>query len=170
MAKTRPLPMPVELIILSKHLAIAPGPVHRAIVVITCHFWAAGAPPGGMEEETARQVAKIASGHWNAIRIAVMAALSDILPALAHEYAIAQKRRDNIRAAISEAGAKGRATIEARRRVGNLIVLDKKKPALVTADTATRYVNKKAVITPQKLAAIGKLPTDTGTSARYQDG
>jgi hypothetical protein len=168
MAKTKPLPMPIDLVILSKHLAIAPGPVHRAIVVITCHFWAAGAPPDGMEEETARQVAKIASGHWNAIRMAVMAALADLLPALSREYAIAQARRENIRRAIADAGAKGRATAAANRKAGIIYAIGNKQP-LATPDTATRYRNERACLTPQELAAIGKRPTDTTAVARYAD-
>ncbi len=169
MAKLKPLPMPVEPILHSRHMQCAAGPVHRAIITIACHYWAAGAPIEGLPEETARQVSRIASGHWNAIKSPVMAALGDILPELATRHAALKASRDSFRAILSVNGAKGRAIALARRKSQKEAVSGNNaspgRVALKTPQIAARHENPRACMSPQDLAA---LPTDH-IEARFCD-
>lgn len=170
MAKLKPLPMPIETVLHSKHLQCAAGPVHRAVITVSCHYWAAGAPLEGLPEETARQVARIPSGHWNAIKSTVMAALADILPELATRYAAHLATRNAMRAMLSENGKKGRAISLARRKALNASHPGNNESSgrmpLKTPQIATRHVNPRACMTPQDLAA---LPRDSEATARFCD-
>jgi len=170
MAKLKPIPMPVETVLHSRHLQCAAGPVHRAVITIACHYWAAGAPLEGLSEETARQVARIPSGHWNAIRATVTAALADILPELATRHAGQVATRDAMRAMLSMNGAKGRAVSLARRKALNAAPNgnngDSGRVALKTPHLAARYDNPAACMSAQELAA---LPTENVESARFCD-
>ena len=169
MAKLKPIPMPIEAVLHSRHMQCAAGPVHRAILTVACHYWASGAPLAGIEEETARQVSRIASGHWNAIKAAVMPALADILPELATKYAAAMVTRDNVRALGRKNGEKGRRIIwqrhQDRLQASDAKRLDTIQAPLKTPQRAARYVNPRACMTPQALAA---LPTDH-VEARFVD-
>ena len=147
----------------------AAGPVHRAILTVACHYWASGAPLAGIEEETARQVSRIASGHWNAIKAAVMPALADILPELATRHAVAMEKREHMSRVLRDGAMKSRIVNFERRQNAKLAVMDEKKPnpvRLVTPKTAARYVNETAHMSPQALAA---LPVSTMDNARLAD-
>jgi len=168
MAKLKPIPMPVETVLHSRHMQCAPGPVHRAILTVACHYWASGAPLAGIEEETARQVSRIASGHWNAIKQPVMTALADILPELATRYATQYATREHFRAVLRENGARGRAIAmarhKARREEANGKPSGAARVALKTPQVAAKYVNPRACMAPQALAA---LPSDNVETARF---
>jgi hypothetical protein len=168
MSKSKPLPMPIDLVLDSKYLKCSGGTLERAVMIVTARFWAAGCPASGLNAAEACQVAKLTPTAWNRLKNDLMAALENLLPKLAHEHAIAQAKRDAIRNAIAEGAAKGRATMAMRRHIQAFSSSDK-KPGLVTPDTATRYVNPRAVMRPDKLAAIGKLPTDKTDAARFSD-
>jgi hypothetical protein len=168
MAKTKPLPMPVELVLNSRHVKCCGGTLERGVAIVAMRFWAAGCPASGLNAAEACQIAKFTPTAWNRLRIDFMAALAEVLPALSREYAIAQAKRDAIRARIAEGAAKGRAVLAQRRHECRIASFDK-KPKLVTPDTAERYENPRAVMTPQELAAIGKKPTDSSPAARFSD-
>ena|SRR5271163_2629084 len=169
MSKTKPLPMPIELVLDSKYLKCSGGTLERAVMIVTARFWAAGCPASGLNAAEACQVAKLTPTAWNRLKNDLMACLDNLLPKLAHEHAVAQMRRDNIRARMRDAAARGRATIAKRRMDSTILAFEKKSKKLVTPDTATRYKNPRALMTPQELAEIGKRPTDTSDKARYAD-
>ena len=156
--------MPIEAVLHSRHMQCAAGPVHRAILTVACHYWASGAPLAGIEEETARQVSRIASGHWNAIKAAVMPALADILPELATRHAVAMEKREHISRVLRDGAMKSRIVNFKRRQNAKLAVMDEKKPKpvrLITPHKAARYVNEFACMPPHELASIASRPTDT---------
>lgn len=170
--KPQPLPMPIEMVLHSKHLICAAGAVHRTILTVTCHFWASGAPASGLDDATACQIAKIASGQWSAIKTPVMAALADLLPMLAREHAIRLDAKNRMTAAIRAAGEKGRATAQANRAqraaASTIIAINKNRtdqstktikpepPPLRTPQTAREYTNHAAPLKPAELAQITK--------------
>lgn len=162
-----PLPMPVDLVWTSKHLAIASGSVHRAICTIAMAFWQSGAAQDGLDEATACQVAKMEHGHWNRVKKPVMAALADLLPALAIAHANALARRVNFSTQRRLASLKAQ---ESRRRNKKTFLpidmkeIDKNTPLqstksmepLRTPQHARPYNNTKSAKTPQQLAEITK--------------
>ena len=170
MARCKPIPMPIEAVLHSRHMQCAAGPVHRAILTVACHYWASGAPLAGIEEETARQVSRIASGHWNAIKAAVMPALADILPELATRYAKQYATREHFRAVLRENGARGRAIAmarhKARKEEANRKPSSSARVALKTPQVAAKYVNPRACMAAQALAALDNSNVE---SARFLD-
>lgn len=156
MARCKPIPMPIEAVLHSRHMQCAAGPVHRAILTVACHYWASGAPLAGIEEETARQVSRIASGHWNAIKAAVMPALADILPELATSHAIALEKRENMKRSIEAGQLKGRIVMFERRQRQKAATVEKSPAVHRTPKTAARYVDETNPMTPQALAALPK--------------
>jgi hypothetical protein len=152
--------MPVELVMFSPHLQIAPGAVYRAVCSITMAAWASENPPETITEATAQQIGRIPVGNWNAIKTPVLAALADILPQLARKHAIAKASRARMRDVLSEAAKKGNS----KRWISATQIANSKKPSnptpLVTPAHAKPYHGEgKTMQSPQELAAIGKRPT-----------
>jgi hypothetical protein len=87
-----PLPMPVDIVAASKHLLFTTGAVERAIWTISCRFWLSGADQEAFNETAAREVAKQDGGTWTRVQKPLMAAMADIIPALAHARAVAEKK------------------------------------------------------------------------------
>ncbi len=169
MAKIRPLPMPVDLVLTHRAMFFCSGATYKVILAITCHFWAAGCPSSDLDDESLASLARTGAGRWQALKTGLKPILAELLPKLAHEHAVAQMRRDNIRTRMRDAAERGRATMAKRRMDSTILAFEKKTKKLVTPDTATRYVNPRAVMRPDKLAAIGKLPTDKTDAARFSD-
>src|SRR5208337_3042996 len=161
MAKLKPLPMPLEPVLHSKHLQFAGGSVYRAVMTVACAFWAGGACLDGFNDAKAAQIARMPVGAWNAVKSPVMAALADILPELATRYVAAQSTRDNMRAMLAANGQKGRAICIARRKQEEEAAVGKQRARLVTPHKAARYVNEAACLPPHELAEIASRPTDT---------
>jgi len=170
MAKLKPIPMPIETVLHSRHMAFASGPLERAIWTIACRFWASGAKLEALDEATACQVAKIQGAHWERLKAPVMAALADILPDLERRYAAAMVTRENVRALGRKNGEKGRQIIwqqrQARLQASDAKRLDMVQAPLKTPHLAARYANPRACMAPQALAA---LPSDNVETARFLD-
>src|SRR5208283_4856320 len=116
MAKLKPIPMPIEAVLHSRHMAFASGPLERAIWTIACRFWASGAKLGALDEATACQVAKIQGAHWERLKAPIMAALADILPELATLHATALAKRENMKRSLAAGQLKGRIVMFERRQ------------------------------------------------------
>lgn len=164
MAKNpKPLPMPVELVLHSKHLAIAPGSVHRAICSICMLVWSSGNPPPAIDESTAQQIAKIPGGHWSAIKAPVMAALADILPELSAAHVDAAFRKAHVKAFFANAGRNNAGNLKSSQKKQLSTKPENKNPAsipplLVTPRHARLFQNDgRTLQSPQELAVIGKV-------------
>jgi len=170
MAKLKPIPMPIEAVLDSRHLKFTQGAVYRAVIVIACQFWAGGSRLDGFNEPMAAQLSRIPYGNWNAIKQPVMTALADILPELATRYATQYATREHFRAVLRENGARGRAIAmarhKARREEANGKPSGAARVALKTPQVAAKYVNPRACMAPQALAA---LPSDNVETARFLD-
>jgi len=170
MAKLKPIPMPIEAVLDSRHLKFTQGAVYRAVIVIACQFWAGGSRLDGFNEPMAAQLSRIPYGNWNAIKQPVMSALADILPELATRYASIQATRNAMRAMLSANGKKGRAISLARRRALNQPAPEQNtstaRVALKTPQVAAKYVNPRACMAPQTLAALPSVNVET---ARFLD-
>lgn len=166
MAKLKPIPMPIEAVLHAKRMQFAPGAVHRAVISIACHFWAGGAVLDGFDESMAQQIARIPSGHWAAIKAAVMPALADILPDLATLHATALEKRENMKRSLAAGQLKGRIVMFERRQKQKAATEQKINLPVRTPKTARRYVNESACMTPQALAALS---TANEVAARFLD-
>ena len=166
MAKPKPLPMPVDVVLGSKHLAFASGPLERAVWCIACRFWLSGAVLDGFDESTACQVAKIQGAHWERLKTPLMAALGDILPELAMRHAVEHEKRLNMRRSLEAGQLKGRIVMFERRQKQNAATVEKSPAAFRAPKTAARYVNETGLMSPQALAA---LPVSTMDNARLAD-
>lgn len=169
MAKIKPLPMPLEPVLHSKHMQFAAGSVYRAILAVSCAFWAGGACLDGFNDAKAAQISRMPVGAWNAIKSPVMSALADILPELATRHAMAQATRDNMRRSIAAAQTKGRMVMFERRQARKAATEENKQPEpvrLKTPHKAARYVNESACMAPHELAA---LPRTTANNALLLD-
>jgi len=168
--KLKPIPMPIETVLHSRHLQFVQGGVYRAVIAIACQFWAGGAQLGEFDDAMAAQLSRLPVGNWNSVKAPVMAALADILPELATLYAALYASRQNLRAVLSVNGTKGRAIAIARRKAREGTDSGKQNQAarvpLKTPQIAPRYVNPAACMSPQELAA---LPQDNVESARFCD-
>ena len=161
MAKTKPLPMPLEPVLHSKHMQFAAGSVYRAVLTVSCAFWAGGACLDGFNDAKAAQISRMPVGAWNAVKSPVMSALADILPELATRHVAAQASRDHMSRVVRENGQKGRL-IMWQRHQARKTERDAEKPApLKTPHKAARYVNESACMPPHELASIASRPTDT---------
>lgn len=145
--------MPVELVLDSKHLKIAPGSVYRAVITIACLFWSSEAGLDGFDESAAAMISKIPAGHWSAIKTPVMTALADILPKLQHERAVAQGKRDNMRDILAERAAKGRLVMQ-RRRVSQKEQAPPVAPRIPA--TLPRINNPASATSPAGMVRIGQ--------------
>ena len=170
MAKLKPIPMPIEAVLHSRHMAFASGPLERAIWTIACRFWASGAKLGALDEATACQVAKIQGAHWERLKAPIMAALADILPDLATRYAKQYATREHFRAVLRENGARGRAIAmarhKARKEEANGKPSSAARVALKTPQVAAKYVNPRACMAAQALADLDNSNVE---SARFLD-
>lgn len=166
MAKPKPLPMPIETVLHSRHMQFAAGSVHRTVIAIACQFWAGGAVLDGFDEAKAAQIGRIPSGHWQAIKAPVMAALGDILPELAMRHAVEHEKRLNMRRSLEAGQLKGRIVMFERRQKQNAATVEKSPAAFRGAQTARKYVNETHPMSPQALAA---LPVSTMDNARLAD-
>jgi len=162
--KPRPLPMPIELVLDSKHLKFAPGSVYRAVITITCLFWSSGGVLDGFDESIGAMIAKIPAGHWNAIKTPVMAALADLLPELSRRREIDQAKRDNMRRVLADGQAKGRAVVAFNRQKRNDLSQDKNQSQKAsvprTPAMLPRVVNPNAATAPAGMAQIDRVKGD----------
>jgi len=158
----KPLPMPVELVLDSKHLKCCIGTVERAVIAITCRFWAAGCSPMPFSAVAAREVAKLDGGAWTRSEAAIMAALADLLPALARAYSITQSRKANMKFVLGKISADTRAARYQSAKPKTESKPEIKKPShnpmpLVTPAHAQPFKSDGRMhLSPQQLAAMGK--------------
>lgn len=160
MAKVKPLPMPIEAVLDSRHLKFAPGSIYRAVITISCRFWASGGGLDGFSESTAYQISQIELGHWNRIKTPVMTALADILPMLERQHIIAQGKRDSMRAMLRGNGEKGRRVMQERRNLKSESAVEKstttKAQVIRTPATYARVTNPAALTSPVGMVRIGQ--------------
>jgi hypothetical protein len=165
MAKLKPLPMPIDLVLNHRAMFFCTNQTYKAVLAVTTAFWQSGCPASGLDDVSIATLAKLGPGRWMTVKTDLKAILSELLPELARQHAILESKRERIREAVREAGAKGRATQRLRKL--QILTATEKKPALVTPQKAERYTNSRAVMSPQKLAAVSKLAVNP--DARFRD-
>jgi len=158
--------MPLEPVLHSKHMQFAAGSVYRAILAVSCAFWAGGACLDGFNDAKAAQISRMPVGAWNAIKSPVMSALADILPELATLHATALAKRENMKRSLAAGQLKGRIVMFERRQKQKAATEQKINLPVRTPKTARRYVNESACMTPQALAALS---TANEVAARFFD-
>jgi hypothetical protein len=161
--KQRHIPMPIQMVLTSKHLFAAPGALERAVIVLTCRYWAAECPPEGMTDTAARELAKMDGATWERVKMPLRAALDDLLPSLAREYDIQSTARKRMRDMLRANGEKGRITIMRERKeravnangIPNTSTSSPKRP-LVTPSRKPGYVDDTAALKPTETATINR--------------